>query len=342
MKETLFQPRLIAVATLIGLLLLGALSYMGFRLVNSLVHDVRSTGEVVIRGLSEGTQQQVAEISEGLRASVDYIKAVEIRRDELEGFEPPIPPGRDLLPPGPIGGLEVPVLYLALGDSLADAAGVQYPQQGYVSRFHGYLQRESGYPIGLLNLGKWAANTQTILDKQLPVALEEIRRRRVDGDPSTRVHVITVNLGANNVLRELASNDCLSHSTLNRCRSRVDNAISDFPAALEAILASLVSEMENGTECYVMNIYNPFDLGEGTELAAYSDRIVQALNFSLHQETSKTSCFIADAYTVMRRRTLQWTNLLSGDFHPNAQGYQALAFSLVQAREDYLNATGQQ
>ncbi len=66
----------------------------------------------------------------------------------------PVPPGANSVPPGSAGLLENgDSIYLALGDSLAANVGVARPQLGYVSRFHAYLEKETGQDVGLVNLG---------------------------------------------------------------------------------------------------------------------------------------------------------------------------------------------
>ena len=126
------------------------------------------------------------------------------------GAPAPVPPGADQVPPG-TAGINEPGddLYLALGDSLAANVGVNRPQDGYVSRFHAHLERETGRDLGLLNLCKSGESSISIMQGQFQQALDELRQRRDDGNPNTKVSVLTIDLGANDLLTHLGSAECL-------------------------------------------------------------------------------------------------------------------------------------
>ena len=153
-------------------------------------------GKVVIVGVQIG------------EASVSAVtKDALIQAFQSSGGAPaPVPPGADQVPPG-TAGINEPGddLYLALGDSLAANVGVNRPQDGYVSRFHAHLERETGRDLGLLNLGKSGESSISIMQGQFQQALDELRQRRDDGNPNTKVSVLTIDLGANDLLTHLTS-----------------------------------------------------------------------------------------------------------------------------------------
>ena len=80
----------------------------------------------------------------------------------------PQPPGADVVPPGSVAQKPGDELYLALGDSLAANVGVNRAQDGYVSRFHAHLERETGRDLGLMNLGISGESSISIMRGQLP------------------------------------------------------------------------------------------------------------------------------------------------------------------------------
>ncbi|MDP3713742.1 MAG: SGNH/GDSL hydrolase family protein [Mycobacteriales bacterium] len=88
-------------------------------------------------------------------------------------------------PQGETGGL----LYVALGDSAAQAVGASDPQHGYVSLLADRLRDSTGKPVEVVNLSKSGARIKDVLDTQLP-ALAALGRTP---------DVITVAIGGNDV-----------------------------------------------------------------------------------------------------------------------------------------------
>lgn len=88
-------------------------------------------------------------------------------------------------PRGETGGL----LYVALGDSAAQAVGASDPQHGYVSLLADRLRDSTGKPVEIVNLSKSGARITDVLDTQLP-ALAALGRTP---------DVVTVAIGGNDV-----------------------------------------------------------------------------------------------------------------------------------------------
>lgn len=88
-------------------------------------------------------------------------------------------------PQGETGGL----LYVALGDSAAQAVGASDPQHGYVSLLADRLRDSTGRPVEIVNLSKSGARIKDVLDTQLP-ALAALGRTP---------DVVTVAIGGNDV-----------------------------------------------------------------------------------------------------------------------------------------------
>ncbi len=88
-------------------------------------------------------------------------------------------------PRGEAGGL----LYVALGDSAAQAVGASDPQHGYVSLLADRLRDSTGKPVEIVNLSKSGARIKDVLDRQLP-ALAALGRTP---------DVVTVAIGGNDV-----------------------------------------------------------------------------------------------------------------------------------------------
>ena len=88
-------------------------------------------------------------------------------------------------PHGEPGGL----LYVALGDSAAQAIGASDPEHGYVSLLGDRLRDGTGRPVEVVNLSSSGARISDVLDTQLP-ALRALGRTP---------DVLTVAIGGNDV-----------------------------------------------------------------------------------------------------------------------------------------------
>jgi lysophospholipase L1-like esterase len=252
------------------------------------------------------------------------------------GGPPPAPPGPDVVPVGSAGTTEAgDELYLALGDSLAANVGVTDPREGYVSRFHAYMERETGRSLGLLNLGVSGESTLSIVRTQLPRALQELRSRRSDGDPDTKVSALTLDLGANDFLGHLASQECQDAPRGPACSARIDAALETYRVNFAEIVAQLKAEIEPDTEFYIMTVYNPFDFGVGLPFEDFSNEVLDRVNDVVRETASANGAKLAEADVLMQGNAGGWTLMITeGDIHPNTLGYQALAYSLAQAREE--------
>ncbi|MFQ6027457.1 MAG: SGNH/GDSL hydrolase family protein [Dehalococcoidia bacterium] len=285
------------------------------------VQQVRlEPGRTVIVGIKQGTDNVSESAKQLLQESSDTV----LNRVAPEA------PGADVVPPGSVAGKEGDELYLALGDSLAANVGVVNPQDGYVSRFHGFLERESGRSLGLRNIGISGESSVSIYQGQLDQALAEIRRRRDDGNPATKVSFVTLDLGANDLLGHLTSQDCLTAPAGRACQGRMEVGLDSFQINFADIVSTIIAELEPGTEFYIMTVYNPFDLGTGLSLETLSNDIVAKLNTVIRDTAGTHGVPVADVRPLMGSNAGIWTSILIGDIHPNATGYQVLAYSLTE------------
>ena len=288
----------------------------------TLVQEARlEEGRAIIVGLTQGKDNVSASAKQLLMESAATV------RDRVA----PEPPGGLEVPPGTDASKDGDELYLALGDSLAANVGVFNPQEGYVSRFHGFLERRQGRPLGLMNLGISGESSVSIYQGQMDLALQEIRRRRDDGDPNTRVAVVTLDLGANDLLGHLTSEDCLRNPAGLACQGRMEVGLQSFRENFARLIPEIQAELEPDTEFYIMTVYNPFDLGTGIALERLSNEIVDDLNGVIREIGAANGVPVADVRPLMGSNVAVWTSILRGDIHPNATGYQVLAYSLTQA-----------
>ena len=241
----------------------------------------------------------------------------------------PPPPGGNLVPVGRTGDEPGSPLYLALGDSLAANVGVADPNEGYVSRFHRFLEEARGETLGLTNLAISGESTISIQNgTQLNQALSILN--------NSNVEVLSIDLGANDVLSHLGSSDCILGEGGPRgvaCQARIKAALEAFGPNFRSILGRLKAALPAGAEFYVMTLYNPFDFGSGLPFEDFSSGIVDDLNDVVRAEALAAGAKVGDPFNDMADNAGAWTNMLTqSDIHPNADGYQVLANSLAVAR----------
>ncbi len=290
---------------------------------------LRESGATQIQAvnLNPGVLQIIGVQADGATVGDNLIASL---RDAVPSPGSPVPPGSDIVGPGRTGNEDGSPLYLALGDSLAANVGVNDPTLGYVSRFHSYLENERNETLGLRNLGISGESTISILSSgQLAQAISLLN--------SQNVAVLTIDLGANDVLAHVGSDDCLQGEQGPRgaaCQARIDAAMEAFVPNFRDILAQLKQGLGANAEFYVMTVYNPFDMGIGLPLEDFTSGIVDELNQLIRQEADSVGAVVADPFPLMADNAAAWTNMLSdSDIHPNADGFQALAFSLAEARQ---------
>ncbi len=95
------------------------------------------------------------------------------------------------------------------------------------------------------NIAVPTATTATLIDGQLPTALELIVERDINRDPSDGVEVITVTIGGNDVSNP-AIQACVLDPTPTDCQAVVDTALVLAEARLTAILRALVASGDGG------------------------------------------------------------------------------------------------
>ena len=233
-------------------------------------------------------------------------------------------PGGNLVPPGKVVTQAGTPLYLALGDSLTAGVGVADKHEDFVSRLHGYLEKQTGKQWGLTNLGTPGESTASMLSGgQLRQAIQLLKQQ------PKQVGVITLGIGANDLLGHLASPACQTDPTGADCQSRLQAAVKAFPANYRAITDQLAGAVDPSTQVILMNVYNPFDFGTGLPAEQQSNQTIKALNDAIAAEARSRGWMVADASGAIGNKAAALTGILSGDVHPNAQGYQAIAFAFT-------------
>ncbi|MGO1592254.1 MAG: SGNH/GDSL hydrolase family protein [Ancrocorticia sp.] len=89
---------------------------------------------------------------------------------------------------------ELPLIYVALGDSAAQGLGATRFEDGYVPRVASGLQAATGREVALLNLSLSGGTAASVLGTQIP----QLEGLRIGGEPITP-DVVTLDIGGNDV-----------------------------------------------------------------------------------------------------------------------------------------------
>jgi len=242
--------------------------------------------------------------------------------------------------PGPAAASSTPTLYLALGDSLAAGYGATHPEiTGYVPRIFRYVHASAHGGIDqLTNLGTGGETSTSFMGAQLANALAAI------ADPSTDTRVVTLDIGANDLLRALGDPAC-ADPTSAACYALLAAALGAFPTTYQSILATLnaalAAEDVAPEQVYVFAYFNAWG-GTGQPIEPLVDQLLlgadakidctalaSAANVGLNDLVAcigaAYGAIVVDLYPIFGDRGLELTHIATGDFHPNDEGYAVIA-----------------
>ncbi len=318
-------------------------------------------GAFTLPGLAEGALEDliesIADLNEALAGAGADVQAIEIGNDRIvvvgtqastdlltseallsslqrqstaagTAVTPPpelLGPGRINAPTGTTSG-RAP-FYVALGDSLAANVGVVEAQDGYVSRLHNQLEQLDGVTYGLRNFGVSGETTGTMIRTgQLDQAVEFME--------ANEVAYVTVDIGANNLLGHLGSDDCSESLGDPACAQRLANAFESYDDDLAVILDTVTEAAPDATVIF-MRAYNPFSLGfaDAVQFERDSDEVVEEFNDIAAQVARDFGVLVAEGEAPMRGTTAATTHMLAAapDIHPNEIGFDVLACSILAA-----------
>jgi lysophospholipase L1-like esterase len=217
--------------------------------------------------------------------------------------------------------------YVALGDSLAAAVGVDGFADGYVSQVHRELSLRDGAVYGLRNFGRSGETSGTMLTGgQLDDA--------IDFAENHGVAYVTIDIGANDLLGHLASSDCSEDGEAPGCISRIEGSLDAYRGNLETILDRIENELPEATVIFLLT-YNPFSLGFENEVAfeSQSNDVLMRLNEIAADAAADRNFLVADGFTPMRGTATATTHMVDTppDIHPNAIGYDILTGAILDA-----------
>ena len=233
------------------------------------------------------------------------------------------------LPAGRINGTaaEGDSYYVALGDSLAANVGVTQPRDGYVSRFHRWLEESRSEELGLRNFGVPGETSGSLLNAgQLDEA--------VAFGADNFVRYVTLDIGANDLLGHLTSPDCGEDIASTACADRIEATLVAYERNIEDIFDVIDAAFPDATVIF-LTAYNPFGFGfeDRVEFESDSNSVLIDLNRIGASAAAARGYVVADGFTPMRGIATTTTHMVDTppDIHPNVAGFDLLAAALVEA-----------
>jgi len=224
-------------------------------------------------------------------------------------------------------------VYLALGDSITFGIGVPQPQRnGFVARVADGLDPPPAETRIFAVPGETAAGFLRRRLDDVVSAIEEV---------GPRVQLVTIGLGANEVLRARRAPACETDPTSAACRAVAEAAITDATEALDAVLAAVQATLAaEGSEARVLVLayYNPDVEPIAASTIAGSDGVVACtpadpqpgLNDRMACVAADRGAELVDLYAAFLGREEELTRFARGDVHPNADGYAVIAAQILE------------
>jgi lysophospholipase L1-like esterase len=247
--------------------------------------------------------------------------------------------------PDTVPGLPV---QLALGDSWAAGFGAAVPSEGgYVPRLHQALRERldcSPSPsshrgckhLQLVNLAVGGATTPTLIERQLPDAVELLESRNGDRNPHNDVELVTVDIGGNDVTNPIIA-ACLGGLTPG-CSQTIQAEFAAYRGDLEVALSALRAAAGEDTTMVIGTYDNPIAtcfLGQtpgAVELGALvlegGGPIPAGLHDIMREVGARHGFEVANVFG-----DLEPDDWLGGQdcLHPGDSGYEEVALAFLEA-----------
>jgi lysophospholipase L1-like esterase len=233
--------------------------------------------------------------------------------------------------PGSGGGV-----YLALGDSVTFGVGAPQP-------------RRQGYPALVAEqLGAdGAPDIEEVLVFAVPgETASGFLERRTDAveaaiaELGERVELVTIGLGANEILRIRRHPACAEDRGAPECQRIATDAAESAAAALDGVVRRVddaLREAGSDAPIFLLAYYNPdvepvavtAIVGADGVVACDPDDPAPGLNDRIACIAERRGTGLVDLYAAFLGREQELTGFGRGDVHPNAAGYAVIAEAIV-------------
>ncbi len=215
-----------------------------------------------------------------------------------------------------------------LGDSIASGYGLPTSGENYgeklAAAFH--LVGKGKY-VNLAVPGATSSDLKALLSAGKTAELMAAVRS---------ADTILISIGGNDVLKPFSSKVQISLNLSSSASSEQIQAASKYKSAVRQFssnLSCIASEIHKASpraQLYIQTIYNPFDgVDKYAALSVVTESILSDLNRAIVSEAALSHYRVVDVHAAFAGKAQQWTNIASGDIHPNAVGHTEI-FRLVE------------
>ena len=227
--------------------------------------------------------------------------------------------------------------YLALGDSITFGIGVPQPQRnGYVARVAEALAGRGESPTETRVFAVPGETATGFLERRLDDVVSAIE------ELGPRVELVTIGLGANELLRARRNAACVADPAGEPCAAVVDRAVVAAAEALRTIVTAVQAALEaNGAapRVAVLAYYNPDSRPVAASAVAGADGVVACLpedpdpglDDRIACVAEERNIVLVDLHAAFLGRETELTRFRAGDVHPNADGYAVIAAAILAA-----------
>lgn len=250
-------------------------------------------------------------------------------------------------------------VYLSLGDSIAfgydpstaSTLAPSHGDQGFVSHFADFLAGgNGGVRPTVLNLGipgeestsffnpsdlfptgpprAWQLNSNyaDATTSQNSLMLSQIAGLHAAGD---QVGTVSLVFGANDIFGLIASPAFLAADAatqLSMIGATITTALTNYATVLTELQAAAPE-----ARVFLPGYYNPFPAALDPVNHAKYDAVLNAFNPNLQSIAGTFGATYVDTYPLFVGHELEYTNIATGDVHPNQSGHAAIGGALAQA-----------
>lgn len=239
-------------------------------------------------------------------------------------------------------------LYIALGDSLATGHGASDPSStAYVPLFHEYLREALEIPeLALMNLGNGGDTSAELIEHgHVAKAVDEIRARNFDESPANDVHVVTLDIGGDDLLDLFFSlvipgtcPDLETSLAKPECVNAFQDALDDFRENFDQALDEL-EQADPDLPVLTADLYNSFsgsglpfeELAEWAQEGREGSPVEEGLNDVIRSIAGEHGVLVADWHGAFRGKSDEF--IAADRIHANDAGYRAMSDALIAAHE---------